>query len=178
MDAKTFNITQAGPDDLHAIKELMLKALAEDPYAFSATYNEYNTNSDSWWNSYLNPFLTNFFQSMTIAKEDDKVVGMVGVMYDHKIRKKHIAAIVWFYIDKKARGLGLGKKLINTLLEEIVQNPEIKKLSLMVNQPQKKAIKIYIKLGFKKNGTLKNELNFDGKFHDVYIMEKILNKKI
>ena len=175
MGTKTFNITRAEQADLHGIKNLMLKALKEDPLAFSVTFEEYKDNSDSWWNSYLSPFFSNFYQTMILAKDENKISGMVGVIYDHKIRKKHIAAIVWFYVDPEYRKLGLGKKLMVTLTNDILKNSEIKKLSLLVNEPQKQAIKIYKKLGFSKSGKLKNELNFNGQFYDVLIMEKMVN---
>lgn len=166
-------IRKAELKDYSAIKNLMLIALKEDPTAFSVSFEEYEPNSEYWWMGYINPFLTSPYQEMFLSFDGDNLEGMVGITYDNKQRKKHIASFVWFYVDKKKRGKGIGKALINKAMEVLSKNKEITKLSLLVVATQNKAIEIYKKNGFEINGTLKKELKIASEFFDVLMMEKV-----
>ncbi|MEO6728771.1 MAG: GNAT family N-acetyltransferase [Candidatus Dojkabacteria bacterium] len=166
-------IRKAELKDYTAIKNLMLVALKEDPHAFSVSAEEYEPNSEYWWMGYINPFLTNSSQEMYLSFNEDELQGMIGITYDNKQRKKHIASFVWFYVDKKFRGKGIGKSLINKALEVLENNKEITKLSLLVVASQEQAIGIYKKRGFEINGTLKKELKISSEFFDVLIMERV-----
>lgn len=167
-------IKKAGFEDYESIKTLMVKALKEDNDAFSVTFEEYANNSEFWWSNYISPFTMLSSSEMLIAFEDDKPIGMVGLIFDTKIKKKHVASIVWFYVIKEQRGQKIGKKLMDRLLEDLKTKPHIKKLSLLVNQTQDKAMDMYKKFGFDVGGTLKQELFSQNKYYDVYIMEKII----
>lgn len=168
-------ISKATFKNFDGIKDLMLKALSDDPYAFSVSFDEYSQNSDAWWHSYIDGYLIGLKDAMFIALENEKIVGMVGVLYDTKARKKHIASIVWLYVDQDNRGKGVGRSLMEEVLKKISEINTISKVSLLVNSKQEQAIKMYSSLGFKNNGMLERELNFDGEFIDSYIMEKLLN---
>jgi len=166
-------IRKAELKDYSAIKNLMLIALKEDPKAFSVSFEEYFPNSEYWWMGYINPFLTNGNQEMYVSMDGENLEGMIGITYDNKQRKKHIASFVWFYVDKAKRGQGVGKALMNKALEVLEANKEILKLSLLVVATQEKAIEIYKKNGFEINGTLKKELRIASEFLDVLVMERI-----
>lgn len=169
-----FELSEATQQDSSAIKNLMLKALQTDPTAFSTDYSDYANNSAIWWQNYLFNYLVKINAKMLIAKDDDKLVAMIGVLFDSKNRRKHVASIVWFYVSPDARGAGLGNLLFSSLIKDIVSNPIIKKISLLVNTTQIEAIEIYKRYGFSVAGTLKNELLVNGEYIDEYVMEKYL----
>ncbi len=150
----------------------MLDALNESPTAFSVDLNEYKFNSDDWWNSYLAGYFYSLRDRLILAFDDKRIVGMVGVIYEYKLRRKHVANIVWMYVDGNFRGNGIAKKLINELLSDI--DPTIKKISLMVNATQEYAIKLYKSLGFEIVGTMKDDLLINNEYVDTLIMEKYL----
>ncbi|MFS8130604.1 MAG: N-acetyltransferase family protein [Candidatus Dojkabacteria bacterium] len=166
-------IRKAELKDYSAIKNLMLIGLKEDPTAFSVSFEEYEPNSEYWWMGYINPFLTSVFQEMYLSFDGANLEGMVGITYDNKQRKKHIANFVWFYVEKSHRGKGIGRALIDKALEVLSTKKEITKLSLLVVATQEKAIEIYKKNGFEINGTLKKELKISSEFFDVLIMERV-----
>ena len=122
---------------------------------------------------YLNPFLFKNSQEMVIAKENNNLVGIAGIIYENRERKKHTATLVWFYIDQIYRGKGISKVIMNKILE-LANNRKIEKISLMVNQNQERAISLYKKYGFIEAGTLKKEIKIDSNYYDVYIMELFL----
>ncbi len=164
-------ILEAQPKDLHEIKSLMLQALQTDPKAFSSDYSDYANNSNEWWNNYLFGYLYKHNAKMLIALINNKIVGMIGVLYDTKNRRKHVASIVWFFVDSDFRKEGIGKRLLTSMIEDIKKVPYIKKINLLVNTPQEKAINIYKSFGFKISGTLKQELLINNEFIDEHIME-------
>jgi len=166
-------IRKAELKDYSAIKNLMLTGLKEDPHAFSVSAEEYAPNSEYWWMGYINPFLTGNSQEMYVSMDGENLEGMIGITFDSKQRKKHIASFVWYYVEKSKRGKGIGKALMNRALEELEKNKEITKLSLLVVASQEKAIEIYKKHGFEIGGTLKKELKIASEFFDVLIMEKV-----
>lgn len=169
-----FEISEATQEDSSAIKSLMLSALQTDPTAFSTDYSDYASNSDFWWQNYLFNYVSKNNAKLFLAKENKQAKAMVGVLFDSKNRRKHVASIVWFYVAPDVRGNGIGNYIFNTLLKDIKSNPQIKKINLLVNAPQTKAIQIYTKYGFSIAGTLKKELLINNQFIDEYIMEMYL----
>lgn len=166
-------IQKATIKEFKAIKEFMLEALDESPFAFSVDLIEYKFNSDDWWNNYLAGYFYSLKDKLVVAVENNRIVGMVGIVYEYKSRRKHVANIVWMYVKNENRGLGIAKKLINEILNS-VDNSGIKKLSLMVNATQKPAIKLYESVGFKIVGRMESDLLINNEYVDTIIMEKVL----
>jgi len=174
MEDKKFTIQEASFSDYSFVKELMIKALKDDPLAFSVDYEEYAFNSEEWWRSYLTGFLYRINSVLFLAKSKGTVVGMIGIIFEKKNRRTHLCSLVWFYVDKEYRALGIGKLLMNRALNEINSKKTVIKISLIMNTPQLVALNIYTSFGFKIVGTLKKEMKINNEFIDEYILEKIL----
>ena len=169
-----FSIVEANLGDFDAVKSLMLTALQTDPTAFSYAYSDYANNSNMWWQNYLYGYLTQANAKLYVAQFDSKVVGMVGILLDSKNRRKHVGSIVWFYVSPDYRKYGLGQNLLKTVIDYAYSLKTIKKLTLLVNATQNKALGLYKGLGFEIVGTLKSELLVNGEYIDEYVMEKFL----
>jgi RimJ/RimL family protein N-acetyltransferase len=74
------------------------------------------------------------------------------------------------FITKKYRGLGIAFKASKALIGFTFSNLNINKIYLKVFSDNIKAIKLYEKLGFEKEGILKKEIYKNGEFKDVVIM--------
>lgn len=164
-------IKEASPEDYSEIKELMLSALKNDPFAFSTEHSEYVNNSEMWWNNYLFPYLYKSNAKLFIAKQVKNPIGIIGIIYDSKERRKHVASLVWVYVESLYRGKGIASMLIDYALLDIKSKKTIKKVSLLVNNTQTNAINLYRKYGFVEVGQLKNELLIKDKYINEYIME-------
>ncbi len=171
MVSKIFKASRANFED---IKGLMLTALKEDPKGFSVSFEEYNTNSDFWWFTYIDPYLSGEKDVMYLISTDDQVVGMAGIIFEFRERKRHVATLVWVYIKKEFRGKGLGKELINFIVNDLKTQENIIKLSLLVNSTQNNALNLYKKLGFETAGVLKKDIKIGDEFIDTYSMELFL----
>jgi L-amino acid N-acyltransferase YncA len=77
------------------------------------------------------------------------------------------------YIHRDMRGTGLGKLLLNDLMEAAKEH-DFHKLVLSVFDFNEAAKKLYGSLGFRTVGTYENQGLLDGKFVPVTIMEKLL----
>jgi len=170
----TKDIKIADLNELQDVKNFMLTALKDEPLAFSVNYEEYAFNSSEWWHSYLNPFLYQINSKLFICKDENKIIGMVGVIYDRKIRRSHLATIVWFYVDKEYRNQGIGRVLMDKAMDDIMSHTRIKKINLLMNETQKTALEIYKKYGFKVAGTLEKEMKIGDDYYNEYILEKLL----
>jgi ribosomal protein S18 acetylase RimI-like enzyme len=151
-------------------KELRLEAFREDIEAFGQSYGEaLELLDEEWQDEFENPK-----SFILVAREDDKILGMTAAYQEEGEKMKHIAYIWGVYVKKENRGKGIGKLLMESLLEEIEKNKEIEKIDLNVNTSQLSAVRLYEKLGFKIVGTLHSELKIGTTYYDEHVMEKFL----
>lgn len=151
-------------------KDLRLEALREDSQAFGASYGESLDLLDEEWQDEFE----NRKGFILVASQDLKLQAMVGAYQEEGEKMKHIAYVWGVYVRKERRGKGIGKMLMESLLEEIAKNKEIEKIDLNVNTSQLSAVHLYEKLGFKIAGTLHSELKIGTKYYDEHVMEKFL----
>ncbi len=168
------NIEKAKSTDFESIKNLMLNALKDDPFGFSVAYEEYLFNGKEWWEKYISPYYLGFGDVMFVAKVNNTAVGIIGVIYERRERKKHTASIVWLYVNKDNRGKGTGKLLLESALEDIKTKNSVIKVTLLVNNTQEYALNLYKKYRFESSGTLKKDLLINGKYIDTQVMELFL----
>lgn len=112
--------------------------------------------------------------SMLFVEVDGKLVGMIGSYRDEKTKLKHILNIFSFYVSSEYRGLGIGKALLQKVIETAKKNPEIKKLQLGVVTSQEPANVLYRSLGFVQAGHMKYAIKVGDIYFDEYHMELYL----
>ena len=72
--------------------------------------------------------------------------------------------------EKEYWGKGYGTEALKTLLEYAFLELNLHRVSLRVFSLNEKAIRIYDKLGFVKEGVMRESLYRNGKWHDIIIM--------
>lgn len=163
-------ISKLTPGEWEQYKQLRLEALKEDGTAFGESYAESSQRSDEEWQRRL----TNPKNHIMVARDGDRLFAMAGACQEEGEKVRHIAYAWGVYVNKDYRGKGVGKKLMEALLEEVRKNNEIEKVNLNVNTIQQSAVKLYEKLGFEIVGTLHKELKIGDKYFDEHAMEKFL----
>jgi L-amino acid N-acyltransferase YncA len=79
------------------------------------------------------------------------------------------------YVDRAARGLGLGRVAMVALMEAAKARGDWKLLSRVF--PENEAsLKLLASLGFREVGTYKNHAKLDGVWRDVVIVEKLIGE--
>lgn len=91
-------------------------------------------------------------------------------------KSNHIGNIFGLYVKKAYRGKGIGGQLIDEALRKFKMHGQVRKTKLAVNTDLVSAVKLYERLGFHRVGILKEELQYDGRFYDELVMEKILKE--
>jgi len=169
-------IHKATYKDIKTIKSLMLIALKNDPFAFSIDFEELEDKNFCWFRNYLNPFLDkkDSVSSLFLYRKNSITLGMIGCLRNNSLRRIHSVSIVWFYVLREFRDLGVGKLLIQFILDHLFGFREIKKIQIFVNSTQKNAIHIYKSFGFEVSGELKNEFCVNNQFVNMLILERLI----
>lgn len=162
MKTMTFKITQLPPDRWQAYRDIRLEGLQADPLAFGSTYQEEVALTEEQWR--------NRIICMWFALDDDRPVGMIGLMRDTGVTGKHRAHVISLWVKPAFRGQGIGGKLIRHL-QELAPTEGIRKLYLHVTSTQKDAIVLYEKQGFRKVGLLEENSKVGDEYLGTYLME-------
>jgi RimJ/RimL family protein N-acetyltransferase len=171
MDTDKIIIAKLPPEKWQAYKALRLRALRDDPQAFSESFQKAVAYPDERWQQRAAEGYAGKVSLMVFASEGEQLVGMMGVFFPP--HDPGMALIVGMYVVPEARGKGISKQLMAALLRELKANPGINKAALSVNKGQLAAVKLYESFGFKLVGEENTQLG-DGKYYDAYLMELLL----
>ena len=97
-----------------------------------------------------------------------KYIGGCGI--NHLDWKNSTATIGIFIGDSEYWGKGYGTDAMRVLIRFIFEQMNIHKVKLNVYAFNERAIKSYQKIGFVHEGTLRQEIFKDGKYHDEWVM--------
>ena len=111
---------------------------------------------------------------LLVARVDDRVVGALSIMGGVLERTRHVGMIE-LYVERDARGRGVGKALMDAGLMWSQSNPILRKLALHVFEDNTRAVELYRGLGFETEGRLRNEfMEEDGRFrHDLMMARAV-----
>jgi len=79
-------------------------------------------------------------------------------------------------VQKQYWGIGIGKLMLDALIAWAKDTNIIKKINLRVRTDNKRAILLYERKGFVKEGTIRKEIFIDGKFYGHHWMSLELNE--
>ena len=94
----------------------------------------------------------------------------VGGISLHGVNHLNQRCTYGIYVGKEHWGKGYAKEATELILEYAFQELNLNRIHLEVFAFNERAITLYEKLGFKKEGTLREHLFREGKFHDTHIM--------
>ena len=147
-------------------KQLRIEALEKVPQAFLDEPSQAKNLPEQEWQRKM--------KNMHFAEVNGELVGMVGAYQEEKKKLKHILNIVSVYVKPSFRGQGIGKALLQQVIETAKKNQEIKKILLGVVTTQEPAHALYKSLGFNQVGHLKYAVKVDDTYFDEYYMELYL----
>ena len=160
------------PEKWQVLKDLWLRALAEDPTPFGSSYEEESVLSDDEWKKKFDA------SDKYVARVGDAYVGLVGVTYNKKVRQEHSVDINGFYVLPEFQGKGIGRKLLERVIADMHAKPGIIRLRIFVDVERKNAIKLYSDLGFVETGISPKAI-FDGTvYHDHAQMVHLFEDKL
>jgi ribosomal protein S18 acetylase RimI-like enzyme len=144
MQAGNIRIDRLGPGDWQAYKALRLEALQREPNAFTSTYEEALTRPDSWWQHRL----ANPRSVMLMARIARQPAGIVGLHLESDEGDASVGVVNGMYVGERYRRQGVGRRLLQTLLDLLPEHPEIATVRLWVTATEEPARRLYASLGF------------------------------
>lgn len=111
---------------------------------------------------------------LLVAEADGELIGILSFEASGGKRASH-TGFLGISIQQAYTGKGLGKKMMEMLLEWAEKEPGLEKLCLNVMSHNEPAIHLYKKLGFQEEGRrMKQIKNDDGTYYDEIAMYKFV----
>ncbi|MFF3102433.1 GNAT family N-acetyltransferase [Viridibacillus arvi] len=104
-----------------------------------------------------------------IATLKDEIIGIASINSSQKDRTKHVGTL-GIVVSEQLVGQGLGRKLMEELINWATSNRVTKKISLVTREDNTFAIELYEKLGFEKEGLLKKDNFINGVYYNTLVM--------
>lgn len=124
-----------------AYHHLLMKAITDEPQFFrispSDMEGEIFPTHDTFENFTLGAF-----------NNDGELVGTVGFKRDTFLKVRHKGLIFRMYVSEKAKGYGLGRQLLQALIERAKQGEGLRQIYLTVISSNQRAINLYLSEGF------------------------------
>lgn len=142
-------IKRITPETALVFKDVRLRALQDSPLAFSSTYARESQFPEEEWQRRVQRCSGGGRDAMFLAFEGEAVCGIAGSLADANSGER--AQVVSMWVDPACRRGGVGKALIDTIVEWNRMRG-VRELVLMVTSVNAGAMAFYERLGFVKTG--------------------------
>ena len=150
--------------------ELRLEGLRDHPEAFGSSYQQtlarpVQERLDQFRQNVAGPD-----NCIIGAWNNGKLVGVAGLRREEGPKERHKAGIWGVYVTPSARGLGVGKTLLEAVIQQAHTISDLEQLSLGVAMNNLAARNLYLALGFQIYGTEPHALKVGDKNIDEDLM--------
>lgn len=158
---------QAKEDDAKNILDYMTCVCGETNFLASG-------RGDTKWTveqerKFIKDHLDSDNKQVVIAEIQGHLVGITGFTGDEKARLRHTGEL-GIVVLRKYWGLGLGSALIECMIEWAKTTEVVRKINLRVRMDNQRALRLYERSGFVREGLVSRQFSVDGKFYDAYFM--------
>ncbi|MDT8989676.1 GNAT family N-acetyltransferase [Curvibacter sp. APW13] len=136
------------PSDARAKRALRLEMLALHPEAFTSDAAEEAQRLLAWTEERITPSADKPHDLWLGAFDDGVLVGCVGLAGRYRAKERHNATLVGMMVHPRARGRGVGKQLLDAVLERARAIPSLTHIDLTVTQGNDSAQRLYEAAGF------------------------------
>jgi ribosomal protein S18 acetylase RimI-like enzyme len=166
VGAAQIQIRRLAPADAALYRDIRLEALRCNPEAFGSTFDAENAQPLTVFSDRIGG------SSVFGAFLDSKLVGIAGLLIGKGQKEAHKGRLVGMYVRPSARRAGVGRRLVETIVESARHSVELIQLAVVSdNQP---ARRLYERRGFVEYGLEKKALKQGGHYYDEVLMAKNL----
>jgi RimJ/RimL family protein N-acetyltransferase len=141
---------------------------------FLITVLEEFNRTDEKQREWIQQLLENERETAFVAEVDGEVVGWIMFSSPNRARLAHTGSI-GILIKKEYRNIGIGKLLIQAVLDWATEHPTIEKVCLGVFETNTRARALYKKMGFIEEGRKIKEFKIgDNEYVDDILMYKFV----
>lgn len=166
MSDAPIEVRRLSPDEAPLYREIRLEGLGQDPDAFSSTLE----------NERIQPL--SFFAERLAgavvfgAFQGSELLGVAGFFVQVGLKHAHKGTLWGMYVRPAARGAGVGRRLVEAVIDYARPRVELIQLSVIAENPA--ARRLYARLGFEEYGVEKRAAKYQGRYHDDVLMAKML----
>lgn len=152
------HIRRLAPADALQFRSLRLRALREHPDAFTSSWEDERElpvesaaarlTAHAFWGAY----------------QASELYGFVGLEREPRAKNRHKATVVAMYVAPEAAGQGVGRALLQALLEH-ARAERLQSLVLTVTEGNERARKLYEAAGFRSFGVEPDAIRIAGRSH-------------
>lgn len=166
MDVGDIRIRQLMPEDAVLYRDIRLAGLKRAPEAFGSTFETEFAKSLTWFSDRL------VTSQVFGAFRGSEILGIAGFAIRHGEKEAHKGLLWGMYVQPEARGAGVARRLVETVIAFARRRVELIQLSVVMGNEQ--ARRLYSRLGFVEYGIERKSLKQDGQYFDEILMAKDL----
>jgi RimJ/RimL family protein N-acetyltransferase len=153
------------PDEAALYREIRLEGLRMHPEAFGSAFEQEEARPLDFFRERLE---TNVIFAGFLGEEP---LGTAGFMVQAGVKRAHKGMLWGMYVRPAARGTGLARLLVETVLAHARERVELIELSVVAEN--RVAYRLYASLGFEPYGLERRALKIDGRYWDEALMVKM-----
>jgi ribosomal protein S18 acetylase RimI-like enzyme len=166
MKAAGIEVRRLAADDAALFHDIRLEALRLAPDAFASTFEAESAKPLSWFAERLGG------SHVLGAFRDDRLVGIASLIILQSAKMAHKGHLVGMYVRPGARRGGVGRQLVETIIETARGRVEVVQLTVVAGNEG--ARRLYAGLGFEEYGLEKKALKLGDLYFDEILMAKDL----
>jgi len=166
-DGRRLVIREAGVQDARSIIEHVERICGESEYLTMGPGDfEMNVEQEE---AYLRDYQLIDNNLYIIIIMDDILVDVLSFGGGGRPRVRHSGELA-MSVRKDYWGLGLGGQLLDTLIKWAIEGKIVTKINLRVRNDNHRAIRLYERKGFIKEGTIRKGIIMNGRYFDLFWM--------
>lgn len=136
------------------------------------TYPDEFQGTEDWQAKIIREWNAETNSRFMVARLSGRILGAISISGGTKERTRHVGMIEVF-VDRSARGRGVGKALMGAAIHWAESNLILRKLALHVFEDNRRAVQLYTELGFKAEGRLVGEFQeMDGTLRNDLVLAR------
>jgi ribosomal protein S18 acetylase RimI-like enzyme len=164
--AAPIELRRLSPEDAALFREIRLEGLERDPDAFGSTFEGESAEPLSFFAERLGR------SAVFGAFRGSELLGVAGFVVQAGPKHAHKGLLWGMYVRPAARQTGVGRKLVEAVIEHARSRVEL--LQLSVVSENEAARRLYAGLGFEEYGIDRLGAKYRGRYHDDVLMVKML----
>lgn len=166
-------IRALGPDDAEIYRALRLRGLEEEPVSFGDSYEEASSRPLDYFRDGLQKYV------QFGAFVENRLVGHAGAERHQGVKTRHKAWVWGVYVAPEARGKGVSKRLLQTVMDWAGAQAGLEQLHLSTDARNAHTQGLYASFGFEPYGTETHIFKLpDGSYVDDVLMVKFLTRGV
>ena len=169
------SIAKLEPKHAKALNRLTIDAIREYPAAFTTDYSQVRHRPFGMLVEHLRELERTTGFRLGAFDARGELVGTVRLIPRSGPKLAHSGDVVFLYVRRDRQREGIGRALLERLIEEAARIDGLEQLELSVSSDSAAARRLYEQVGFEVSGVLRRQIRIDDTYHDLIAMWRPLD---